>query len=1038
MHKLINLRSKLWALSFAFVMLFSAQTWAQEKVLTGTILGEDSAPLPGVNVKVKGTNTGTVTDFDGKFKLNVSNEAEALIFSFIGYKDFEQAIGSQSVFEVSLSVDQEQLEEVVVVGYGVQKKSLVTGAIASVDADDIVSSAITAEQALQGKAAGVTVTPQSGSPGNGIKIRIRGASSNGNSDPLYIVDGMKTGNISFLAPSDIASMEVLKDAASSAIYGSEGANGVVIITTKTGSKDGSSSIDYSFQYGIQSLGIKPSMMNAKEYAQFMQEAHEGSDNYVPNPADFGEGTNWLNEASEQAPMMSHNLSFSGGSEKGSYLLSAGYTSQDGVIGGDKASYERYNGRLNVTRNLKKWIDVQANVAVTSFSRSSITEDDAFNGIVNSALMMDPTGKARYAPNALTPYMQDKLNEGRRLLTDGSGNYYGLSDQDFLQGELINPLIRLATEKGVYSENKMLSTGMVNLKPIKGLKISSRIGLDVAQGSYNSWNPSYWANSRSESNAPTVTANEQHWNTWLWENFATYTKEVNKHSFTALVGMSAQENSYRNLDTRSGNMVKEDDQYRYPDYVTTRDNDRVTGGYQLTAMTSYFGRLSYNYDDRYMLEATYRSDGSSLFSPDNQFGTFPSISVGWNVSNEKFWNIDAIDYLKVRGSWGRNGSLSNLGVDQYRSLITTTNISYPDANGLLLTGAEPALLANPNLKWETSEQTNIGVDLRAFDSKFYVTLDYYSKLTKDLLTPSTPALSYGNNAPYANAGTVSNKGFEMILGYRNSDKDFTYDVSVNGAFNKNEVIEVAPGLTRIEGASLPTLGPITYFEQGLPVWYFRGYKNDGIFRDQAHINQWIESNNIKDAADNFAPGDPILKDINGDGSINEQDLTNIGSPHPTFIFGANFSAGYKGFDFNLFLQGATGHQNYIGFMRADNNAVNRLKSVTDNRWVNDGDNASYPRANYNTDKYFKSDLLVQDASYLKIRQIQLGYTLPSNIASKVLMSKARVYVSLNDFFTFTNYDGMDPEVGSQNNNAQGIDFGTYPISRKVLFGLAVTF
>ncbi|WP_281614632.1 TonB-dependent receptor [Flammeovirga sp. SubArs3] len=1032
-------RLQLLMTTLVIMLVGLSSTYAQDKIVKGTIIGGDTdTPLPGVNITIKGTTTGTITDFDGNFKLSVPPTAQSLVFTFVGYKTKEMAIGTQTEFNLTLEVDQEQLEEVVVVGYGVQKKSLVTGAIASVDADDIVSSAVTAEQALQGKAAGVTVTPQSGSPGNGIKIRIRGASSNGNSDPLYIVDGMKTGNISFLAPSDIASMEVLKDAASSAIYGSEGANGVVIITTKSGDKSGRSSIDYSFQYGIQSIGYKPNMMNAKQYAQFMQEAHDGQDYYIPNPDDFNEGTNWVNEATEQTPMVNHNLSFSGGSDKGSYLLSAGYTSQDGIIGGDKASYERINGRLNVNRDVKEWLDVSANVAFTSFSRSSITEDDGFNGIVNSALMMDPTGQARYAPNALTPYMQDKLSEGRILTRDSNGNYYGLSNNDFLKGEIYNPLIRLENEKGIYSENKILTTGLVNLKPVKGLKISSRIGVDAAYGSFNSWNPSYWANSNSESNAPTVTANEQVWSTWLWENFATYTKKFGKNSFTGLVGMSAQENNYRNLDTKSGNMVKENDLFRYPDYVTTRDNDRVTGRKEVKRMNSYFARLSYDYDNRYILEATFRRDGSSLFGPENKWGNFPSISLGWNVSNEAFWNIDKIDYLKVRGSWGQNGSLSNLGVDQYRSLITTTNIAYPDANGLLLTGAEPALLANPNLKWETSEQTNIGVDLRAFDSKLYFTADYYKKLTKDLLTPSTPALSYGNNAPYANAGTVSNEGFEMILGYRNSEKEFTYDVSFNGAFNKNEVVEVADGLTRIEGASLPTIGPVTYFEAGQPVWYYRGYQNDGIFRDQAHISSWLEENNIKDDPSNFSPGDPIIKDVNGDGSINDQDLTNIGSPHPTFIYGANITAGYKGFDLNIFLQGATGHQNFIGFMRADNNAVNRLNSVTEDRWVNDGDVATYPRAGYNNDTYFKSDLLVQNASYLKIRQIQLGYTLPSSIAKKAFMTRARVYVSLNDFFTFTNYEGMDPEVGSNNNNAQGIDFGTYPVSRKVLFGLSVSF
>ncbi|MBB6459659.1 SusC/RagA family TonB-linked outer membrane protein [Flammeovirga kamogawensis] len=1042
MLKLLNFKSILGVFLFAFMSLTSTQLLAQDKVLTGTILGEDSAPLPGVNVQIKGTTTGTVTNFDGKFSLNVEESAQTLVFSFIGYLDKEMAIGTRTTFDVSLEVDAEQLEEVVVVGYGVQKKSLVTGAIASVDADDIVSSAISAEQALQGKAAGVTVTPQSGSPGNGIKIRIRGAGSNGNSDPLYIVDGMKTGNISFLSPSDIASMEVLKDAASSAIYGSEGANGVVIITTKGGKKGAKSSIDYSFQYGIQTLGNNPQMMNAQEYAQFMQEAHQKELNdiegfYVPNPNNQGQGTNFLDAAAQEAPMMSHNLSFSGGSDKGSYLLSAGYTSQDGVIGGDKASYERINGRLNLTRDIKDWIDVSANIAITNSKRATITEDDAYNGLVNAALLMDPTAKARYAPNELTPYMQEKLNEGKLLTRDQDGNYYGVTNNDFLKGEIYNPLTKLENARGVYTENKILTTGMINLKPVKGLKISSRIGFDIAQGSYNSWNPSFWANSQKHENAPTVTANEQSWSTWMWENFATYNTKIGKSTITGLIGVSAQENNYRNLDTKAGNMVVENNQFRYPNYVTSRDNDRVGGGNEMKTLASYFARVSYDYDNRYIIEATFRRDGSSLFGSENKWGTFPSVSVGWNVSNESFWNISAIDYLKVRGSWGQNGSLSNLQPDQYRSLIRTTGISYPGSDDILMTGAEPEVLANPNLKWETSEQTNIGIDLRALDSKIYFTADYYKKLTKDLLTTASPALSQGNYAPYTNAGTVSNEGLELILGYRNSENEFTYDVSLNGSFNKNEVVSVPEELTRINGASLPVAGTLTYFEEGFPVWYYRGFQNEGIFRDEAHIAQWKEENKITNGGD-IAPGDPIVKDINGDGEINDQDVTNIGSPHPTFIYGANISAAYKGFDLNIFLQGATGHQNYIAFMRADNKAVNRLSSITQDRWRSNGDNASYPRADYLDARYFKSDLLVQDASYLKIRQIQLGYTLPSKIASKALLSRARVYVSLNDFFTFTNYDGVDPEIGSKENNAQGVDFGTYPVSRKLLFGLAVTF
>lgn len=1007
--------------------------------ITGVVTDKSGSTLPGVNIQIKGKTVGTITDIEGKYSLDAVNAQDVLTYSYIGYISKEETVGTRKVINVILNEETISIDELVVVGYGVKKKSLLTGATASVSAGDMISSVSRAEQALQGKAAGVSVTPQSGAPGSGMKVRIRGAGSNGSSEPLYIVDGMKTGDINFLAPSDIESMEVLKDAAASAIYGAEGANGVVLIKTKAGKK-GDARIDFNTQFGTQSLPNMPSMMNALQYANYMTEGHTADFAGLPNPSTLADpiGTNWVQEIESNAPTQSHNISFSGGSDKGTYMVSANYDKQDGVIGGDKAQFERITTRVNLFQEVKPWLEVGVNMAYTNSKRSSITEDDGFNGIVNSALMMDPTTKVSYAPNALTAWMQAKLAEGKRLARDENGNYYGISDNDFLKGEIINPFIRLANEKGISTDNKLLTSNFINFKPFKNFVFTTRIGLDLAFSNWNSWSPTYWANSRSESNSPSVTSNDQKWQTWLWENFATYDFNFGDNNFTVMGGMSAEQFTYTNLNTNSGQMIQENDQFRYPDFVNSRKNDVIGGRKEIKTKQSYFGRLSYDYQNKYMAELTLRRDGSSLFGSQNKFGTFPSISAGWVISEESFWKVASVDFMKLRASWGQNGSLSNLGVDQYLSLISTSGISYPDGNNVLIPGAEPSLLANAELRWETSDQTNIGFDLKMLDSKMYFTFDAYKKVTKDLLTPATPALSHGNNAPFWNAGEVTNSGLEFLIGYQDNKSAFTYDVNINMTLMKNEVTGMNSAVTRIGGASLPTLGNLTYMELGQPIYYFRGYQNAGIFADQAHIDKWKADNKITDASYNPKPGDPIVKNNVDDGTISDKDMVNIGSPHPDMILGSNITLGYKGFDFNIFVQGTFGHENFLGFARADNGETNKLTKFYDNRWTNTNTNATMPRAGYSGEYLYKSDLMVESGSYLKIRQIQLGYTLPKALSQKAMINNARLYVSLNDFFTFSKYSGLDPEVGSRNNNAQGIDFGIYPVSKKMLVGLSLSF
>jgi len=817
---------------FAKVLLFLLVAWQTSygQNITGKVLDKAGNTLPGVNILIKGKAVGTITDIDGRYVIQATNSQDVLAFSYVGYVSKEEIVGNRKTIDVILQEESLNIDELVVVGYGVKKKSLLTGATSNIGSGDIMNSVNRAEQALQGKAAGVTVTPQSGAPGSSISVKVRGAGSNGSSEPLYIVDGMKTGDIGFLAPSDIESMEVLKDAASSAIYGAEGANGVVLIKTKTGKK-GETKIDLNVQFGTQSISKFPTMMNATQYATFMTEGHAAGFPGLPGVAGLTDpiGTSWLSEVAQNAPSQSHNITFSGGSDKGTFMISAGYDQQDGVIGGKQASYERFTSRVNLFQQIKPWLEIGANMAYTNSKKSSITEDDGFNGVINSALMMDPITKPFYAASALTPYMQGLLTAGNTLLKDADGNYYGVSDNNFLQGEIINPFIRLAIDKGIYTSDKLLSSQFINIKPFKNFVFTSRFGLDLAFGNYNSWTPTYFANTRSLTTAATVYDNDQKWANWLWENFASYTFKMGENNFNVMAGISAEKNIYTNLNTNAGSMIQENDQFRYPDYVDSRKKDVIGGGKSEKTKNSYFGRVTYDYQNKYMAEVSLRRDGSSLFGSNNKYGTFPSLSLGWIASEESFWNIEKINSLKLRASWGQNGSLSNLGIDQYRSLITTTGIAYPDASGVLLPGAEPALLANADLKWETSDQIDLGFDGKAFNSKMYFTFDAYRKVTKDLLTPSTPALSSGNYAPYWNAGEVTNSGLEFLLGYQERKSAFTYDVNVNLSFMKNEVTNLNSDVTRIDGASLPTLGTLTYMELGQPIYYYRGYQIEGILK-----------------------------------------------------------------------------------------------------------------------------------------------------------------------------------------------------------------
>ena len=1010
----------------------AADTVRKVKV-TGRITdGENGTPLPGVSVQIKGETRGTQADGEGKYSLDVST-GKTLIFSLLGYEGKEVTVTGDRSIDVTLDVSNRALNEVVVVGYGTQRKSLVTGAISSVRAADIASvSSSRIEQALQGRTAGVTVLPVSGSPGSGMRVRIRGTGSNGSSEPLYIIDGMRAGGIEYLDPSEIASMEVLKDAASAAIYGAEGANGVVIITTKSGPKDGSTRVDYSMQYGRQSIKNPMKMMNAEQYTQYVTDA--GTPGTIPDPAAWKgkQGTEWFEEIAQTAPLQRHALTISGGSEKSSYLIGGTLFRQDGVIGGDRARFDRYTVRINTDHKVKPWLTIGNRLSYSYHKRNGVTEDDEFGAVISNAILLDPLMPTVFT-GPLSTRAQNALNGGFNLVKDPNGRYYGISDYVF--GEAGNPLAQMAITRNSTAQHKIVGSLYIDAELLKGLKATSRFGLDAAFLRNHGWNPTFWFSAERMNTVAGSFDKNENWYNWQWENYLTYNKKVGQHDFTVMAGMSSLRRGYDRLEGTASGMFKERDNFSYPDFMPD-DQDRIAGTQTSTTMVSYYGRLLYDYKGKYLFNATLRRDGSSLLPPDNTWGTFPSLSAGWIVSNEAFFPNMPLNYLKLRASWGRNGSIANINIGDWQALITTQNISYPDVNDNFFVGAEPANLENRHLKWEASEQFDVGADMGFFDNRLSFTVDYYNKITRGLLTPGSAPNVVGNVLRIVNGGTVSNKGIELELSYRNDQKHaFTYEIAANMTTIKNEVTSSNEFVDRIAGSGVGVGWTASWFEKGLPIWYFRGYKTAGIFQNQKQVDDYLAKTTM---TVNPKPGDPIIVDTDGDGVISNSDHTNIGSPHPDVIFGGRVNLAFKGFDLLVFVQGQIGNEVLMGFNRVDRPTGNRPAFFYTDRWTGEGSTNTWFAPNTSSEFVYNSDFMLFDGSYTRIRQLQLGYTLPTSLLKRAKIRNARIYASLDNYFTFTKYKGMDPEAGSEDNNSLGIDRGVYPIPRTALVGLSFSF
>lgn len=996
-----------------FSLLLSVVVNAQD--VKGSV-SDTTGGLPGVSVLVKGTSKGVETNLEGNYLIKDVKSNATLVFSYLGYKTIEVAINGKSVINIQLEEDLNTLEEVVVVGYGTKKKSLVTGAISSIASKDIKSvSNQRVDQILQGRTSGVTVSTSSGSPGSGAKIRIRGTGSSGNSDPLFIVDGMKVSTIDNITPSDIANIEILKDASSAAIYGTEGANGVVIVTTKQG-VEGDMKVNFNTQLGVQFVNSDMDLMNASQFVTYMNEAG------ISSVVDNGIDTNWIDETFDTAFMQRYDISLSGGKKNTTYYFSASHTNQKGIVGGDNSSFKRNSFRLNLKSKITDWLEVGINSNTTFIDRKGIPENSDTRGVLQNLLILDPLTPVTYT-NGVPQEIIDRANDNNvPLLTDEDGNVYGYPT--YSTGEVLNPVAYAnGINKTFFENDQFLTTAYLKFKILEGLSFTSRYGYEQNQFyTKNTQNP-YYVTSEAANTSYTMFETKVESNKWLWENFASYEKSFGNHNFKFLAGYSAEQTRVPTLTSRSGSTAIADFMgfdLDLPGYVV-QENQVNTYKDNLVSM---YGRLSYDFMEKYLFEASIRHDTSDKFPTANKAGVFPAFSAGWVASKEDFWSDDfLINFLKARGSWGQNGSKNNL-VGNADVTAIVTNLSGQDINYLGNLGAQITGFSNENLVWETSEQLGFGIDLRAFNSKLTFSADYYKKTTKDVIVSDGSLITPGSAGFVSNefnAGTIVNKGYEFEIGYSDTTSGgFGYEINANLSTLDNQVTEIKflPEGTSLEGAGAPQNGDgITRSSEGLPLWYFYGYETDGI---------------------DASTGEIIFVDTNGDNSITNDDKTKIGSPHPDILYGGNIRLDYKAFDFNVQFQGTIGNDLIATYHQPSRPITNKPLHFYTGRWTGPGDTDAVFPSSANIATSYDTDLMVEDGSYMRIKQIQFGYTLPEGITAKLHLDYIRFYVSLDDYFTFTNYKGLDPEIGNFGFNGIGVDRGFYPTPARTMFGFSLNF
>lgn len=1004
--KNIGFSNQIWCL----LWLCLCGVMAQGQSIKGTV-SDKQGPLPGVNVFFKDSSKGTTTDFDGNFELEGANQGSILVFSYIGYKSKEITL-TGNIVNVTLEEDTQALEEVVVVGYGVQKKKDLTGSISSIGTDDIQkTNNVSLDQAIQGRAAGVTVSGTSGAPGASPTVRIRGTGTVNNSDPLYVIDGVPINDIANFNMADAASIDVLKDASATAIYGSRGANGVILIQTKKGSKR-RTSISYNVYTGTQSRIDNLDILSGPDWAMLVNEAH-ANDGTDPDPglANY-EGLptyNWKDVAYRSGTIQDHQLSISGGSDKSTYYLSYGYITQDGLI--KESGYHRHNFRVNNTYRLNDRIRIGHNIQYSNSSRSSIPE----------------SGNNPWRRAAFVGYVVDPVSP--IYAPDGGYGIPGYSSA-------INPLGLIEFGKRNQKKESFFGNLFVELDLAKDLLFKSNYGLEITNVKSDNYIPEYFVGPTYNSPVSEYNLGRSENRVMVLSNTLNYIKEFNNtHNLNLLMGQEIQNLTRNNVQAGRSEVPSS---VAHPTLgsgnVSTSTNN---GGISDSKLLSFFGRLNYNFDDRYLITATYRFDGSSRFGENRRWGEFPSVALGWNVHNESFFNTNFVNQFKFRAGWGETGNQNIPLTATFNTLNLNTNYVFGEEKTTTV-GAAPLRPGNQDLKWETTVTKNLGLDLGLFNNSLSLTADYFIKNTTDLLL-AIPILDTSGyqTSPFGNAGNIENKGIELTATYRKSFGDFSFDLGGNISFIKNEVLSLAD-----DGILIGTNRSKNYSrtEVGHPIASFYGYEMIGIFQTQ-------------DEVDNSAilpktqPGDVKYRDLNNDGIIDDNDRKYIGSPFPDYTYGINLDMNYKQFDMSIFFQGSQGNDiinHTIYWLEADlgtNMSTNML-----NRWTGEGTSNTIPRvtfANNGVNMPRSSSRYVRDGSYARLKNVQLGYTIPQKVMDKTPISSLRLYLAAQNLFTFTKYGGMDPEVSidDANNGSPldiGIDAGVYPSSRTITMGMNVKF
>ena len=1019
----------------------------EKKTVSGVVTDSETGDgLPGVTILEKGTSNGTITDLDGKYTLSVA-ENGILVISYVGYVTEEFSVTGMTVVDVTLIPDIISLEDVVVIGYGAIRKSDLTGAVASISAEEMQQSAVSGlDQALQGRTAGVSVTANSGTPGAAPMVIIRGMGTVTDPDPLFVVDGMpmSASAVGALNPGDIESTEILKDASAAAIYGSRAGNGVIIITTKKG-RAGKTSVNFDAYTGVQSVAKTIDLVDATDFITLRNAAGQTWED-----SSLVSNTDWQSEIFRPAMMSNYQLSFLGGSENITYALTGSYYDQEGIIKG--SDYERYTFRINTSADIKPWLTAGENFSYIYSTQNVIPEEDEYTSVVITALTMDPAVPVEY-PNAAdfaNPY--DRFYPAQR-------------------NNIRNPVGIIERNHHEVQTNKLLGNVFVDLKPLKWVTLRTNLGLESTRSQHEIFEPEYYESADALRPQNLLIKADFNNTSILWENTVTFKKVIaEKHDITVLGGYSRQLTTYRFMTGAAYNVPIDENLWYFsnstpdPDLESENDFQDITeeiGDYTLeesipydAALISYIGRLLYSYDGKYDIHATIRRDGSSRFTGEDKWGLFPSFAAGWKISEESFFqNIDFINFLKLRAGWGKLGNQEIGDYAAYTDVTYNINYSFGDPQ-TSYSGGAPLGLGNRNLYWEETVMSNIGMDINFWQNKLSFNIDAYIRTTSDMLAQvPIPVVVGVTDPPFVNKGEVQNKGIEINGIFKEKRGDFNYSINANIAFMHNEVTSLP---SDIPGGDFRDIGYVNLTQEGQPIASFYGYVTDGYFQTQAEVDaandlarQTAGDEDVYYDQNRTAPGDIKFKDLNGDNRITVDDQTFIGSPHPDITYGINIYLQYKMFDLKIFGQGVYGNEVFFGpiFYLESPNAYWNVLSTMNDHWEQEGDNPSVPRLDYNNSNLNlrRSDRYIHDGSYFRIKNVQLGVTLPDQISQKIKIERLRVYVAAQNLLTFSKYPGFDPEIGrgpeQTNSPAQldiGIDRGLYPLARSYMVGLNLSF